>query len=69
LNPIRIRYDEKVDALYILLEDSEIIESDEVRPGIVLDFNADNQVVGIEVLDVKRRISKADLTQLKSLIK
>ena len=42
-------------------------EPDERRelPGIVLDFNADNQVVGIEVLDLKRRVPKADLKQLK----
>jgi uncharacterized protein YuzE len=52
---LRIRYDEKVDALYLRLDDSKIVESDEVQPGIVLDFNAENQVVGIEVLDFKRR--------------
>jgi hypothetical protein len=36
-----------------------------VQPGIILDFNSENQVVGIEVLDVKRRVPKADPTQLK----
>jgi len=42
-----MHYDEKVDALYLSLDDSEVVESEEVKPGIVLDFNADNQVVGI----------------------
>ena len=62
---MRMRYDEKADALYLRLDDSAIIESEEVQPGIVLDFNSEKQVVGIEVLDLKRRVPKADLTQLQ----
>jgi len=63
---MRMSYDEKADALYLSLDDdSEVIESEEVQPGIVLDFNSENQVVGIEVLDVKRRVPKADPTHLK----
>ena len=53
---MRIRYDEKSDALYFRLDDSKVVESEEVKPGIVLDFNAKKQVVGIEVLDLKRRV-------------
>jgi uncharacterized protein YuzE len=65
---MRIRYDEKLDALYIRLDDAKVVESDEVKPGIVLDFDAKSKVVGIEVLDFKRRVSKADLNQLKLLV-
>ncbi len=65
---MRIRYDEKVDALYIRLDNAKVVESDEVKPGIVLDLDAKNKVVGIEVLDFKRRVSKADLKQLKLLV-
>jgi uncharacterized protein YuzE len=60
-----MHYDEKVDALYLSLDDSRVVESDEVQPGIVLDFNEDNQVVGVEVLDFKRRLPAADLKRLK----
>jgi uncharacterized protein YuzE len=60
-----MQYDEKADALYLRLDDSKVVESEEVKPGIVLDFNAENQVVGIEVLDLKRRVPRADLKQLK----
>jgi len=49
---MRIHYDAKVDALYLRLDDSKVVESEEVKPGIVLDFNAKKQVVGIEVLDL-----------------
>ena len=62
---MRMRYDEKADALYLRLDDSKIVESEEVQPGIVLDFNSDKQVVGIEVLDLRRRVPNADLKQLK----
>ena len=65
---MRIRYDAKVDALYLELDDSEVVDSDEVKPGIVIDFNANKQVVGIEVLDFKRRVPRADLEQLKALV-
>lgn len=65
---MRIRYDEKVDALYLRLDDSKVVESEEVQPGIVIDFNANKQVVGIEVLQAKRRVPKGDLEQLKLLV-
>jgi len=60
-----MHHDEKVDALYLSLDDSEVVDFEEVRPGIVLDFNADKQVVAIELLELKRRVPQADLKQLK----
>ena len=62
---MRMHYDEQVDALYLSLDESDVVESEEVRPGIILDFNAGGEVVGIEVLDVKRRVPSADPKQLK----
>lgn len=62
---MRIRYDEKVDALYLRLDDSKVVESEEIKPGIVVDFNVKKQVVGIEVFQLKRRVPKDDLEQLK----
>src|SRR5205809_6435647 len=65
---MRIRYDAKVDALYLRLDDSKVVESEEVKPGIVLDFNARKRVVCIEVLDLKRRVPRGDLKPLKVLV-
>ena len=62
---MRMQYDEKADALYLRLDDSAIVDSEEVRPGIVLDFNGSKEVVGIEMLGVRRRVPAADLKQLK----
>jgi len=62
---MKMHYDEKVDALYLTLDDSAVVESEEVKPGIVLDFNADNQVVGIEVLDLRKRVPSANLKEMQ----
>ncbi len=62
---MKMRYDQQADALYLRLDDSKIFDSEEVRPGIVLDYNEDEQVVGIEILDLKRRVPLADLKQVE----
>ncbi len=65
---MRIRYDEKTDALYLRLDGSKVVESQEVKPGIIVDFNAKEEVVGIEVLNFRRQVPKADLKHLKLLV-
>ena len=59
---LRIKYDKVADALYIRLRDGKIVESDEVAPGIIADFNEDNEIIGIEVLWASKR--KLDLLRL-----
>jgi Protein of unknown function (DUF2283). len=62
---MKIHLDEKADALYLRLDDSPITDSEETAPGIILDYNAHDQVVGIEILDVKRRVPVADLRRVE----
>jgi uncharacterized protein YuzE len=52
---MNVRYDAEVDVLSILLSDSRVEESDETRPGVVLDFDAAGNVVGIEIQDASKR--------------
>lgn len=52
---MKIHYDPAADALYLRLDESRIVESEEVRPGVVLDYDKDDQVVGIEMLGLKAR--------------
>ena len=54
----------KNPTLYLGLDESKIIESEEAQPGIVLDFDANSQVVGVEILHVKERVPSADLKHL-----
>lgn len=51
----KIKYDQSVDAIYFRLIDSEILESEEISPGIVYDYDKDDNVVGVEVLSLKGR--------------
>lgn len=53
---MRIKVDQKSDTLYFRLEESAIAESEEVQPGVILDFDARNNVVGIEVLGMSKRV-------------
>jgi uncharacterized protein YuzE len=58
---MRLHVDKEADALYLRLDDSKIIESEEVSPGVVLDFNDSNQVVGIEILHLSKRTPQLNL--------
>jgi uncharacterized protein YuzE len=61
---MRIRVDRKSDALYFRLDESKIVESEEVRPGIVLDFDEQDRVMGVEFLNISARASSKDLSTL-----
>lgn len=58
---MKLRVDKEADALYLRLDTSRIIESEEVAPGVVLDFNEDREVVGVEMLYLTRRFPGKDL--------
>ena len=47
---MKITYDKEADVLYMKLTDKKIIESEEIAENIVIDFDAENNIVGIEVL-------------------
>jgi len=57
--------DKEADALYLRLDDSKIIESEEVAPGVVLDYNQQNEVVGIEMLYLSKRTSTLKTSALE----
>jgi len=54
------------DMLYIRLAEEISVESEEVAPGIVLDFDQDNRLLGIEIEDASRRVDLSKL-ELKML--
>ncbi|MCX6150355.1 MAG: DUF2283 domain-containing protein [Ignavibacteriales bacterium] len=62
---MKLHYDQNVDALYIRLDDSEILDSEEVKEGIILDFNKNDSVVGIEILNVSKRIPVMELKKIQ----
>lgn len=58
---MKIEYDPASDALYVRLNDRPIVESEQIKPGIVLDYDDAGNVAGIEVLSA----SKHDNAPLK----
>jgi uncharacterized protein YuzE len=61
---MKLQVDKKTDALYFRLDDGKIIESLETSPGVILDYNENNEVVGIEILHLSRRTEKINLDSL-----
>ena len=61
---MKLNVDKEADALYLRLDDSAIVESEEVSPGVVLDYNESNEVVGVEMLHLSKRSSNLDLSAL-----
>lgn len=61
---MRVHFDREAGVLYFRLDNSRIVESGELKPGIVLDFNEQNQVVGVEILDAGKRVPEASLKQM-----
>lgn len=55
---LKVIYDPETDILDMIFDDSPIVESDEDKPGIVLDYDAQGNIVSIEVLDASKKISQ-----------
>jgi len=51
-----IEFDPDMDAGYIRLTTAQVQSSEEIAPGIVLDFDKENQLVGVKVLSVHRQM-------------
>ncbi|HKJ43590.1 MAG TPA: DUF2283 domain-containing protein [Sunxiuqinia sp.] len=52
-----IKYDKDIDAIYIKLSDEQVAESDEEKPGIILDYDESGNIVGIEVLNASKKMN------------
>ena len=52
---IKFEYDRDVDAAYLKLSRAKVLESEEVAPGLIADFDSDGDIVGVEILRFARR--------------
>jgi uncharacterized protein YuzE len=53
---MKVTYDSEVNVLRILFRDALVEESDEDKPGVILDYDKDGNVVGMEVLNASQRV-------------
>jgi uncharacterized protein YuzE len=66
---MRIKVDKANDTLYFRLDESVIVESEEVQPGVILDFDVKGKVVGVEILGLSTRVDadKLNTFQLETV--
>jgi uncharacterized protein YuzE len=62
---MRLKIDKETDTLYLRLDESVIVESEEVQPGVVLDYDERGQVVGVEFLNLSARAQVEKLRVLQ----
>jgi len=52
---MNIKYDKEADAFYLKLSDAEVVESDQEKPEIIIDYDDSGNMVGIEVFDASEK--------------
>jgi uncharacterized protein YuzE len=54
---MKVFYDPEVDVLSVLLSDAPVAESDEDKPGVILDYDSGGNMVSFEILDASKRMT------------
>jgi uncharacterized protein YuzE len=57
---MKIRYDKEADVLYIKLSSLDVFESDQEKPGVIIDYAENGEIVGIEVLMASKRVDQVN---------
>ena len=64
---MKVNYDAKTDTLTVVFRDAPVAESDEDKPGVILDYDAAGYIVSIEVLDASRRVEEPRTVTLETV--
>jgi YD repeat-containing protein len=63
---MKVNYDTKTDTLTIIFRNDPVAESDEDKPGVILDYDAAGNIVSIEVLDASKRVEEPRTVTLQA---
>jgi len=64
---MKATYDRQTDTLTVILQDGvRVMESDEDKPGVILDYDDRGNLVSLEVLDASRRVSEASKMEFQT---
>ncbi|MBI2850243.1 MAG: DUF2283 domain-containing protein [Chloroflexi bacterium] len=55
---MKVIYDSETDTLSLLFRDTPIVESDELREGLIIDYGSDGKIVSVEVLDASEHVAE-----------
>lgn len=61
---MKLEFDPIADALYLELSDHDVEKSEEIKPGVILDYDANGNVIGLEVLSVSKRSNDSALLKI-----
>ncbi len=57
---MKVNYDQRTDTLSVILkDDAQVTESDEDKPGVILDYDDRGDLVSLEILDASQRVTEA----------
>ena len=59
-----VRYDRETDTLTVIFRNAPVAESDEDRPGVILDYDADGNLVSLELLNASRSVENPAVVSL-----
>jgi uncharacterized protein YuzE len=62
---MKLTIDREADALYLNLDESPAAETEEISPGVILDYSAEGKVVGIEMLYLSKRVPPEKLNRME----
>ena len=62
---MRLKVDRENDVLYFRLDETSIVDSEEVQPGVILDFDEYGRLVGIEIMNLSTRIEPEEMRILQ----
>ena len=62
---MKLQIDRQADALYLKLDETQIVESEEAAPGVILDYNEAGVVVGVEFLGLSQRSPNFNFNDLQ----
>jgi uncharacterized protein YuzE len=61
---MKVRYDQTTDTLTVVFKDVPVYESDEDKPGVILDYDEHGNLISVEVLDASKRVEQPQTVTL-----
>jgi uncharacterized protein YuzE len=63
---MKVNYDKDANAMTIVFSTTPVVESEELRPGVIFDFDVDGHIVAIEFLDAREQLASNTIADLQA---